>query len=439
MSIMQEISTAKVYGAAAATTLQAIGQFDILDPGGNVQLLTDQITQVAGALGVEVSNLGGSLDGVPIAGIMTAIIKGFAKQIEKWTIGKGYKSDKSRDDEQERIMEALYASYLPADKPALQRGVFAVELATTAIPGNGGYYWDVRPTGLPGILTKEFKPALPVAHSRPGCYRAPAKKGEGKPAGGASAWWRFWPGLYPLIYSTDYLTFAGQGGAIQGAYASQLMATMAMQPFDAIGNLLVDGRDIVALLETFQAWAAKFWTADDIATGAPILPETDYPTLPPGKPYARNTYQRPDGLLTVYQPPPGGITRSVMTDTGTAVMEPDAYNFVIQTIARFFVRREQLLARPWLWDPSIRAAAARSSEASVQAALTRKAPPAPEGRDETDTVPVPGPKPVPKNDDDQAQQQQLKQPAPPTASAEPSPLATAAVIGGAAWLLWSLT
>lgn len=392
VDLRQLVSTAEVYGKQAGASLAALGSFDLGDPHAAVLMLNDQLQQVADALGFEVEGVGGA------AGIAAAVINKFAEGLETWTASKKAKSDAARDDQQEAIIEGLRATPIG----------WSMELAASKLPGQGGYYQKITGSSLAGVLQKELVPAMPLA-SGMGCYRQGSSKG--KPAGPL---WRIWPGLFPLIYNTNQLTFWGTGASIQGRYAlSGLVGQngLAYAAFDPAANLMIDGREVAAMLATFKAWAAPLFTADDLGTGdgrpgsgTAIRPLPDQPSNPER---GLNTYVLPTGLLYVHglrpENTPGHPSYSApfvrwrQTDKGVHSMEPAAYNFVLQACARFFAIREQSLLGEWTEEKI--AAAKRSSEPTVIEALKHPRPKrvTPKGRPTTTTTPGPKPGAVHKN------------------------------------------
>ena len=170
------------------------------------------------------------------AGIAGAAITALTSRLQAWTESKKNDADAVRDAAQKKIVAALGAKYIA--------GAWVMELATGDLPGDDGYYKNVGGTGVPGVLRGEKGPALPLDKTS-GCYRQgdPA----GKPAKGGGVW-RMWPGLFPLVFNTSQLTFATT--AFQGRDAIELLTELMRRPFDAVGNLRIDGRDVALTLST---------------------------------------------------------------------------------------------------------------------------------------------------------------------------------------------
>jgi len=381
--VIADVDTAVVYGRQAGAAMASIASLDIEDPAASSAILIDQMTGLADALGFNLADAG------PGVGIMGAVIDNVSKGVKTWTESQKARSDAARDAAQELILRTISKRYE-------KRGKWIVELPENDLAGNGGYYWDVRAVGLPGALKKELKPGLDLAErSGRGCLMQGNATGAGK---AASRLWRFWPALFPVIYNTQQLTLKVR--SIASDDARDIMLALARSPFDDVGNLLIDGREVAATLSALKDWARPLFRSDlgtaskEQPNGAPITPAGPNMRLPPGYETsgARYVYENPDGTLQVYKqsdeswpksPNYTPYVRWLQTDRGVISMEPIAYNHVIKTCARFFAYREALLLRavgPRAWDKTLRDVAALSSEPSVKAALTRKPTRTPVGR-----------------------------------------------------------
>lgn len=364
--VFEMVDTAKVYGQQAAASLAAIRAIDITDPAGMVETINDQVRALADALGFD-----GELSEVTgVAGAMGRVIHLATGEIEKFMDRKGVESDTERDEQQENIMKGLAAKYGT-------RSAWVMELESNALPGDDGYYTDVGGTGVPGIVTGAFGPALPLDRTS-GCYRQ-GFAGRGKSAGAGA--WRFWPALYPLCMNTTNLSFVNMT-ALQGRNALRMMVDEAQTAFSAAGNLWIDGEEVARTLSTFLAWARPGFAADELFSRTPIYkaggsmgPFKDERTDSEGKPIVvrvYRTYVEPSGLLVVPELPADRAPQFTRW-WGAGSFEPAAYNYVLQTCARWFAVRESLLRAPWNWakDDAAMTAAKASREPSVQAALKR--------------------------------------------------------------------
>jgi len=344
--VFETIETAKVYGRQAQASLAALGSIDIQDPATAVMIINDQVKMLASAIGFA----GEFAESIPLVGIAAKLIQLVPAGINRWMDKQGIESDEARDEQQLNIISGLQRKY--------GKGcAWAMELESNALPGDDGYYEDIGGTGLPGVLSGSFGPALPL-DTRPGCYRQ-GFAGRGKSAGAGA--WRLWPGLYPLFTNEPYLAFINMT-YLKGREALEQMISLSQVPFSFDGNLWVNGEDVARTLSNFIDWYRPGLAKLPLNQGTPTpIRNKDGTTSP-------CTYRNADGTLHTEGP----TTPYYWIGTMDRAVEPDAYNFVLKTHARWFALREQILRLPgWSWSEPMKEAAEGSSEPSVQAALKR--------------------------------------------------------------------